>query len=162
MSNPKIFENTKKQSTKNLIKPTTNLQQQKHLLKKVSLLLLLPLMFLQIINCFTFCLAENNNKVEEMRRWSNGVGLWGKRSMSSGTNELLDNPTENAFLFKRPENSWHKLNALWGKRSSVGIPPSSNWQTATGLWGKKRSVISPLPSAWQQISAYYDLANSRR
>uniref|UniRef100_A0A915MAR4 Uncharacterized protein n=1 Tax=Meloidogyne javanica TaxID=6303 RepID=A0A915MAR4_MELJA len=137
MSNPKIFENTK-QPTKNLIKPTTNLQQQKHLLKKVSLLLLLPLM------------------------WSNGVGLWGKRSMSSGTNELLDNPTENALLFKRPENSWHKLNALWGKRSSVGIPPSSNWQTATGLWGKKRSVISPLPSAWQQISAYYDLANSRR
>ncbi|KAL7078453.1 hypothetical protein ACQ4LE_002282 [Meloidogyne hapla] len=161
MSNTKIYENINKHnSTKNLIK-TTNQQKQKHLLKKVSLLLLLPLMFLQIINCFTFCLAEKNNNAEEMRRWSNGVGLWGKRSMSSsGTDDLLDNPTENALLFKRPENSWHKLNALWGKRS--GLPPSSNWQTATGLWGKKRSVISPLPSKWQQISAYYDLANSRR
>uniref|UniRef100_A0A1I8BL42 Uncharacterized protein n=1 Tax=Meloidogyne hapla TaxID=6305 RepID=A0A1I8BL42_MELHA len=144
MSNTKIYENINKHnSTKNLIK-TTNQQKQKHLLKKVSLLLLLPLMFLQIINCFTFCLAEKNNNAEEMRRnrWSpNGVGLWGKRSMSSsGTDDLLDNPTENALLFKRPENSWHKLNALWGKRS----------------------VISPLPSKWQQISAYYDLANSRR
>ncbi|KAF7633083.1 hypothetical protein Mgra_00007512 [Meloidogyne graminicola] len=158
MFNTKIFENNiPNQSTKVIIK-TTNPKKQHYLLKKVSLLILFPLMFIQIINCFTFCLAENNNKAEEIRRWSNGVGLWGKRSLpTSGSHDILNDPTQKAFLFKRPENSWNKLNALWGKRSSVGLQPSLNWQTATGLWGKKRSVIKPI----HDNLAFFDFINLR-
>ncbi|KAI1704190.1 prothoracicostatic peptide-like [Ditylenchus destructor] len=82
---------------------------------------------------------------DAMRRWSNGVGLWGKRSASpypqdigswnekrAATFQIDSNPEVARFLSKRPEDSWNKLNSLWGKRSS-------NWQTANGLWGKRSS-----------------------
>uniref|UniRef100_A0A914I7C8 Uncharacterized protein n=1 Tax=Globodera rostochiensis TaxID=31243 RepID=A0A914I7C8_GLORO len=72
------------------------------------------------------------------QRWSNGVGLWGKRSDGMTNLALLDGLFDEArSVRKRPEHSWHKLNALWGKRSS-----NSNWQTANGLWGKRS--IPPL------------------
>jgi len=62
-----------------------------------------------------------------LRKWSNGVGLWGKRSI--GTYEIpLD---QVRYVEKRPEDSWNKLNSLWGKRSA------SSWQAANGLWGKR-------------------------
>ncbi|KAL3101505.1 hypothetical protein niasHT_025819 [Heterodera trifolii] len=73
------------------------------------------------------------------QRWSNGVGLWGKRSDDLTNLALFSGLVDDArSMRKRPEHGWHKLNALWGKRSA-----NSNWQTANGLWGK-RSVVPPL------------------
>uniref|UniRef100_A0AC34R327 Uncharacterized protein n=1 Tax=Panagrolaimus sp. JU765 TaxID=591449 RepID=A0AC34R327_9BILA len=68
------------------------------------------------------------------RNWNNAaVGLWGKRSLPSHFFVSDDSRS----VVKRPEDSWTKLNSLWGKRSS--------WQTATGLWGK-RSVVKRFDS----------------
>jgi hypothetical protein len=62
------------------------------------------------------------------RNWNNAaVGLWGKRSGLPALYDISDD-TPGAVV-KRPQDSWTKLNSLWGKRSS--------WQTATGLWGKR-------------------------
>jgi len=59
------------------------------------------------------------------RNWNNAaVGLWGKRSAPT----FYDSEDVQAVV-KRPQDSWTKLNSLWGKRSS--------WQTANGLWGKR-------------------------
>jgi len=78
--------------------------------------------------------------LDDTRKWSSGVGLWGKRSSifddhqesPSLRSAFMDTEQGTRFVQKRPEDTWNKLNSLWGKRSS-----SSNWQTATGLWGKR-------------------------
>ena len=62
------------------------------------------------------------------RNWNNAaVGLWGKRSALPALYDISDDIP--GAVVKRPQDSWTKLNSLWGKRSS--------WQTATGLWGKR-------------------------
>jgi hypothetical protein len=63
------------------------------------------------------------------RNWNNAaVGLWGKKRSAGPALYDISDDTLGAVV-KRPQDSWTKLNSLWGKRSS--------WQTATGLWGKR-------------------------
>jgi len=84
----------------------------------------------------------NPSGMEDTRKWSSGVGLWGKRSEPIVDDQpflaFIDAQQNGRYMHKRPEDTWNKLNSLWGKRSS-------NWQTATGLWGK-RSPTGPIPT----------------
>ena len=109
------------------------------------------LIILGVIICYMRCCnAESGEQLigsgtvvgghGDVRAWSNvGVGLWGKRKRALGDGSKKQYFEEARYLSKRPEDSWNKLNSLWGKRSS--------WQTANGLWGKRS--LPPISSNYQ-------------
>jgi len=113
----------------------------------IALLLVLVVSFVSAIPTGATGSTDNGKGAmpAPLRKWGNGgaMGLWGRKRSASlvgmdayydeaPANERIWASNDGPSLAKRPEDSWNKLNSLWGKRAS-----QSSWQAANGLWGRR-------------------------
>uniref|UniRef100_A0A915DZW1 Uncharacterized protein n=1 Tax=Ditylenchus dipsaci TaxID=166011 RepID=A0A915DZW1_9BILA len=85
---------------------------------------------------------------DNARRWSTGRSM-GKRSSQLA---FAENPETARYLAKRPEDSWNKLNSLWGKRHPHRLPGKQ--PMALG----KRSAAPVVSSLWSGDTAKASLS----
>jgi hypothetical protein len=130
-----------------------------------------------LLNAFASGDSDNTyyKRTDTSPGWNKLQGGWGKRQTTAGSpssasfvrNGAVGQPTWSALIDQREpvrrSGSWNHLNALWGRKRSVGLPTIdsssfSDSDTYTGddvQLGNRLSIRSPSNGDWNSLNSMW-------